>query len=70
MTAFKKYVKSKGFLLENDYPYMPYDKGNYAIEGVVVSVAEYGIMISEFATCAVCRVVIDRFGNICNTEVE
>lgn len=37
MTAFKKYVRSKGKKLECDYPFMPYNLGGGpTIESVIV----------------------------------
>lgn len=40
MNRFKKYVRSKGYKLECDYPYIPFDIGSQSIEGVYVN-SEY-----------------------------
>ena len=36
MNRFKKYVRTKGIKLECDYPWLPYDYQNIAVEGVSV----------------------------------
>lgn len=36
MNRFKKELKKRGVKLENDYPYMPFDFGNTALEAVIV----------------------------------
>lgn len=37
MTAFKKYVRTKGIKLEADYPFLPFDQSGPTIEGVAVN---------------------------------
>ena len=50
MTAFKKYVRTKGIKLESDYPFLPFDQDGPTIEGVTVN--------QETQTVKVYRVVV------------
>lgn len=50
MNAFKRYVKQKGYKLENDYPWLPYDGGGYmTIEGVYCS-SEYAYITIYYSS--------------------
>lgn len=46
MNRFKKYVRIKGIKLECDYPWLPYDYQNIAVEGVRVD-SENAIVIQS-----------------------
>ena len=37
MNAFKRYVRKKGFKLECDYPWLPYEQKMVSIEAVYVN---------------------------------
>ena len=37
MNRFKKEVRKKGFKLENDYPWLPYDMKSVTLEGVTAN---------------------------------
>lgn len=49
MTAFKKYIRKKGYKTEEDYPYIPYQplRSNIVILSIYVS-AERACLVTEF----------------------
>lgn len=64
MNRYKKYIRTKGYRLENDFPTMPFQVGHVSLLGVEVSVCENGVKIlSHYDFGTLCS-VIDRKGNI------
>lgn len=52
MTKYKEYIKSKGYKLESDLPYMPYDIGGIALINIIPKVdleRKIIILVEEFA---------------------
>ena len=45
MTRYKTELRKHGFKLEQDYPWLPYEQGNIAIEGVRVKIDNSLIVI-------------------------
>lgn len=66
MTRYKKYVREKGFKLEEDYPAIPWPIGNshVTIQAVNVSVSDNEIFIREYYDTICQYSCIDRHGNI------
>lgn len=64
MTRYKKYIQTKGYRLENDFPMMPYQAGHVSLLGVEVAVCENGVKIlSHYDFGTLCD-MIDRNGLI------
>ena len=65
MNRVKKYMKSKGFRMENDYPFLPYTDG---LEAVIVNSEKVSIIqcypFGDYCT------VIDRNGNLAVVDNE
>ena len=50
MNAFKRYVKKKGFKLENDYPWLPYNiKPHMTIETILCN-SEYCFIVLGYTS--------------------
>lgn len=67
MNRFKKYVRSKGIKLEQDYPYLPYDLGSQSIEGVIVNAET--LTVKEVLSSLIGVIKFDREGKM-NYDVE
>lgn len=65
MTRYKKYVREKGYKLENDYEYLPYhSKHTPTLEGVRTKIENDKIVVLQFYVVGTSIITIDRFGNV------
>ena len=65
MTRYKKYIREKGYKLENDYEYLPY-QSEYTptLEGVRTKIENSKIVVLQFYVVGTSIITIDRFGNV------
>lgn len=64
MNRYKKYIRTKGYRLESDFPMMPFQVGHVSLLGVEVSVCNNGVKILSHYDFGTLSTVIDRKGNI------
>lgn len=69
MTRFKKYVREKGFKLEEDYPVIPCPIGNghVTIQAVELVLTSKGIVVCEYYNVDSTYMFIGRDGS--TTEI-
>ena len=64
MTSYKKYLKSKGIMLDCDYPFLPIDKNGVCLLNVFTKVVNDGVMVFEQYVVGTGIQHFDRNGNI------
>lgn len=64
MTRYTKFIKEKGFKLEQDLPMIPYDCGSQSILGIYVNLLNEGIQIITEYNSLLSEAIIDRAGKI------
>lgn len=66
MTRYKEYLRTKGFKLEQDFPYMPFGEvsGNQFLEDIHTEIVDSTIQIKYYYTSIISLYVIDTEGNI------
>lgn len=60
MTRYKKELRKRGWKLEIDYPWLPFEKGHVTIEGVSTRVVDDTIEVCTVLNVGVDTEILDR----------
>ena len=64
MTRYKKYLKSKGVMLDNDFPFLPINRNDIYLFDVFTEVVDSGIDVFEEYDAGTKILHFDRNGTI------
>lgn len=70
MNRYKKELRKRGFQLETDYPYMPYDSGSMTLEGVRAYISNANIMMTRYFSSIIETIKLDRNFEVVDVDYE
>ena len=60
MTRYKRELRKRGWKLEIDYPWLPFEKGSVSIEGVSTKVEGNTIQVTTVLNVGIDTEILDR----------